>query len=164
MLDASGNQLKLVVAPSATRPSLGALRVYRAEIIKTVESFGASNVRVFGSVALGDARIDSDIDLLIDVPPGTGLITVERVAAAIEDAIPWHVDVVTSGRPRADGAHSRRSCVAVNDDACGSQIVRDKVGTWVRCNRDSVSRTLNSTPADDRCEPKEAPCSVTRPL
>lgn len=35
---------------------------------------GIRNIRVFGSVARGEARLDSDVDLLIDVEPGTGIL------------------------------------------------------------------------------------------
>lgn len=80
-------------------------RSHRNTIIGIVESFGGSNVRVFGSVARGDTHDDSDIDVLIDVPAGTGLITIERIAEAIEAAGPWRVDVVTSGAAHGRMAH-----------------------------------------------------------
>ena len=38
----------------------------REEILKIAEKHGASNVRVFGSVARGEAREDSDVDFLVD--------------------------------------------------------------------------------------------------
>jgi predicted nucleotidyltransferase/DNA-binding XRE family transcriptional regulator len=105
LLEASGNQLDVVVSPRPPRPTLAELRSHRNTIIGIVESFGGSNVRVFGSVARDDTHDDSDIDLLIDVPAGTGLITVERIAEAIEAAVPWTVDVVTSGAARGRMAH-----------------------------------------------------------
>lgn len=43
------------------------LRARRDEILQTAATHGASNVRVFGSVARGDAGIESDIDFLVDV-------------------------------------------------------------------------------------------------
>jgi len=39
---------------------------YRAEVLRLAEQHGAANVRVFGSVARGEARPDSDIDFLVD--------------------------------------------------------------------------------------------------
>ncbi|HEX3049650.1 MAG TPA: nucleotidyltransferase domain-containing protein [Aggregatilineaceae bacterium] len=42
------------------------LRNKRSDILRIVQQHGASNVRVFGSVAQGTARPDSDIDLLVD--------------------------------------------------------------------------------------------------
>jgi len=53
LLDAAGNRLDIVVTPHSIRPTLDALRTRRQELIDIVESFGASNVRVFGSVGVG---------------------------------------------------------------------------------------------------------------
>ncbi|CAN5795088.1 hypothetical protein BH24ACT5_BH24ACT5_31440 [soil metagenome] len=105
LLDASGNQIDVRISPRFPRPMIDELRVHREAINEIVASFGASNARVFGSVARGDAGDDSDVDLLIDVPAGTGLITIERIAEAIEDVIPWRVDVVTSGAAHGRMAH-----------------------------------------------------------
>lgn len=49
-----------------TVPTLSLLRAHRDEIMSIAERRGVSNVRVFGSVARGDAGPDSDIDLLVD--------------------------------------------------------------------------------------------------
>jgi len=62
-------------------------------------------VRVFGSVAHGTATEASDVDLLIDVPAGTGLIRVEQIADAVAEVTPWPVDVITSGAARRRMAH-----------------------------------------------------------
>jgi predicted nucleotidyltransferase len=43
------------------------LRERRADILRLAEKYGARNVRVFGSVARGEARPDSDIDLLVEL-------------------------------------------------------------------------------------------------
>ena len=62
-------------------------------------------MRVFGSVARGTATEASDVDLLIDVPAGTGLIRVEQIAEAVAEVTPWPVDVITSGASRRRMAH-----------------------------------------------------------
>jgi uncharacterized protein len=45
---------------------------YRPEVENVLRRYGASNPRLFGSVARGDASPDSDIDLLVDLDPDRG--------------------------------------------------------------------------------------------
>ncbi len=45
------------------------LREKREEILQIAQKYGATNVRVFGSRARGDARPDSDVDLLVEMGP-----------------------------------------------------------------------------------------------
>jgi len=74
----------------ATRTGLGIeelLHDRRGEILAIAEKHGAYNVRVFGSVARGEARADSDIDFLVDYDlekitpwfPGGLLLDLERL-------------------------------------------------------------------------------------
>ncbi len=44
------------------------------EILRIAATHGARNVRVFGSVARGEARPDSDVDFLVDMEPGRTLL------------------------------------------------------------------------------------------
>ena len=48
------------------------LKPKRAEILRIAARYGASNVRVFGSVARGEAGPESDVDFLMDIAPGLG--------------------------------------------------------------------------------------------
>lgn len=51
-----------------THPGLGITEIIgdkREVVLQLVEQHGASDVRVFGSVARGEARPDSDVDLLV---------------------------------------------------------------------------------------------------
>ena len=106
-----GLRLTLEPAPSAlTVPSIAALRDRASEIDAVVAAHGGSNVRVFGSVARGDARPGSDVDLLIDVQPGTGLFEIGAIEDELEALLGWRVDVVTSGH--ATMAH-------IDDEAVG---------------------------------------------
>jgi predicted nucleotidyltransferase len=50
-------------------PTLRDLRLRRDEILRLAEKHNAFNVRVVGSVARGEADADSDIDLLMTLPP-----------------------------------------------------------------------------------------------
>jgi len=56
---------------------------------------GAYNVRLFGSVARGDAGADSDIDLLVDMLPGRSLFDLGGLWSDLNDLLGVHVDVVT---------------------------------------------------------------------
>ena len=105
LLAASGNRLAVSVHPTGRRPSVAELRRHRRKIVDVVSSFGGSNIRVFGSVARGEATDASDVDLLIDVPPGTGMFTVEEMAEALERLLPWKVDLLTSGAAHGRMAH-----------------------------------------------------------
>jgi hypothetical protein len=51
--------------------SLDTLRARRDEILRIAMRHGAQNVRVFGSVARGDATADSDVDLLVSTSDST---------------------------------------------------------------------------------------------
>ena len=46
----------------------------KEEILRIAARHGARNVRVFGSVARGEARPDSDVDFLVDMEPGRSLL------------------------------------------------------------------------------------------
>ena len=69
----------------------------RQEILEIAASHGMRNVRVFGSVARGDARPDSDLDLLVDVEPGRTLLDVIGLEQDLEQLLGRKVDVVTEG-------------------------------------------------------------------
>ncbi|MEW6141065.1 MAG: nucleotidyltransferase family protein [Thermodesulfobacteriota bacterium] len=67
----------------------------REEILKIAALHGARNVRVFGSVARGDACASSDIDLLVDMEPGRSLLDRGELVADLRDLLGRKVDVVT---------------------------------------------------------------------
>jgi len=47
---------------------------HKKEILGLAKKHGAKNVRVFGSVVRGTANKNSDIDILVDLEPGTSLL------------------------------------------------------------------------------------------
>ncbi len=69
----------------------------RAEILRLAASRGARNVRVFGSAARGEAREDSDIDLLVDVESGRSLLDVVGLWLDLQELLGCKVDLVTEG-------------------------------------------------------------------
>jgi predicted nucleotidyltransferase len=67
----------------------------REEIIQVAAAHGARNVRVFGSVARGDADAASDVDFLVDLEPGRSLLDLGGLLADLETLLGRPVDVVT---------------------------------------------------------------------
>ena len=77
------------------------LRKQRQTILRLAAEYGASNVRVFGSVARGEADDASDIDLLVDMGPGRGLLDLGGLLMDLEQLFGRRVDVVTERGLRA---------------------------------------------------------------
>jgi len=69
---------------------------YGKQIIGLAGKRGAHNIRVFGSVARGDQRYDSDIDFLVDFEPGRSLLDLTGLWLDLEAALGCKVDVVSS--------------------------------------------------------------------
>jgi predicted nucleotidyltransferase len=67
----------------------------RPEILRAAESHGAMNVRVFGSVARGEASAESDVDLLIHLKKGRGFTDPMGFCEDVETVLGRRVDVVT---------------------------------------------------------------------
>lgn len=68
---------------------------HRAAIRALAAQRGIENVRVFGSMARGDAGADSDIDLLVSLPPGRSGLALGGLLMDIQDLTQRKVDVVT---------------------------------------------------------------------
>jgi uncharacterized protein len=69
----------------------------REQVMAVAARHHANRVRVFGSVARGDDRPDSDIDLLVDFAPDSSLFDLMRMARELEDLLGHPVDVVSTG-------------------------------------------------------------------
>ncbi len=67
----------------------------REEIRRIAAMHGAMNVRVFGSVARGEARQDSDLDLLVDTGPETSSWFPAGLVLDLEEILGCKVEVVT---------------------------------------------------------------------
>lgn len=72
------------------------------EILRMAARHGAKNIRVFGSVARGDADAASDVDVLVDMEPGRSLLDMGGLLMDLQDLLGCSVDVVTERglRPR----------------------------------------------------------------
>ena len=82
--------------------TLTELRSRRSEIIEIARARGASRVRVFGSVARGEATETSDVDFLVDLGPDRSLFDLGGLLMDLQELLQRNVDVVTERglRPR----------------------------------------------------------------
>ena len=72
------------------------LKQKRADILRVAARHGARNVRVFGSVARGDADAASDVDFLVDMEPGRTLLDLGGLLYDLRELLGRPVDVVTT--------------------------------------------------------------------
>lgn len=100
LIDATGYDLVVDIQWQPPRLSnlsgpVGQLvRHKRRELVAAAAAHDVRNLRVFGSVARGEDRADSDVDLLVDLPPGMGLVGLGRVQADLEAILGAKVDLV----------------------------------------------------------------------
>jgi predicted nucleotidyltransferase len=69
----------------------------RGEILEIAKRYGASDVRVFGSVARGDATEFSDVDFFVRFEPGRSLFDQGGLLMDLRDLLGIRVDVVSEG-------------------------------------------------------------------
>jgi predicted nucleotidyltransferase len=67
----------------------------REDILRLAAKYGAHNVRVFGSLARGEAGPESDLDLLVDFEPGRSLLDQVGLWQDLEELLGCKVDVVS---------------------------------------------------------------------
>ena len=70
---------------------------HRAEIRALLAPHHARSIAVFGSVARGEATIDSDIDFLVDFDSGSSLLDLIHLEEALCDLLGVDVDVISLG-------------------------------------------------------------------
>ncbi|MCH7787696.1 MAG: nucleotidyltransferase family protein [Chloroflexi bacterium] len=71
------------------------LEAKRDEILRIAAKHGARNVRIFGSVARGEADEQSDVDFLVDMEPGRSLMDRAGLVVDLEELLGRKVDVAT---------------------------------------------------------------------
>ncbi|HEY7213286.1 MAG TPA: nucleotidyltransferase domain-containing protein [Thermoanaerobaculia bacterium] len=71
------------------------LRARREEILRVAVRRGARQVRVFGSVARGEADEKSDVDFLVDMERGRSLLDLGGLLMDLQELLGRRVDVVT---------------------------------------------------------------------
>lgn len=99
LVEAAGCDLELQVRPRAPRERLRGelgrrLLKQRPRIIATAARHGVRVLGVFGSVARGEETNSSDVDLLVAVPEGMGLIALGRVEKELSDLLSARVELI----------------------------------------------------------------------
>jgi uncharacterized protein len=93
--------LQLRVTPRRLDPLTGPIgrrvRRNRIRLLNAAAAHGIRGLQVFGSVARGEDRADSDLDLLAELPTEMGLIGLGRARADFEAIIGCTVDLVPAG-------------------------------------------------------------------
>ena len=93
--------------------TLAALRARREEILRIAAARGARNLRVFGSVARGEARSDSDVDFLVEMDPGRTVLDLSELILDLEEVLGCNVDVVELPLSSRIAEHIQREAVPV---------------------------------------------------
>jgi uncharacterized protein len=90
------------ISPPPAQVDFHLLASKREAILSAARRRGAINVRIFGSVARGEATISSDIAFLVDLEPGRSLLDLGGLLTDLEEILGAPVDVVTEKglRPR----------------------------------------------------------------
>ena len=73
------------------------IREKRDLILRIAARHGASQVRLIGSVARGEARSDSDVDLLVTWSEGTSLLDQAALMLELESMLGRKVDIASDG-------------------------------------------------------------------
>jgi uncharacterized protein len=76
------------------------LRERRTDLLAAAARRGASNLRVFGSVARGDEHATSDVDFLVDFEPSRSLVDVAGLILDLEEILGVPVDLVEASTLR----------------------------------------------------------------
>ncbi len=100
LIDAAGYELVMGLRHQPRRlrrlsgPVGRRVRRRRHDLVEAAAAHGVKNLRVFGSVARGEDRPGSDVDLLADLPPGLSLFGLGRVEADLEAILGTRVDLI----------------------------------------------------------------------
>lgn len=77
-----------------TRDMMDTIAQIKRKIMPILKRFGVSKAALFGSVARGEERKDSDIDILVDIQKDISLLEFVGLKQELEDALGHPVDLV----------------------------------------------------------------------
>lgn len=108
LVEATGHRMRIELLP-VPADQLGLpdtrlgrlLRRHRRAVLEIAAKRQASNVRVFGSVARGEDHADSDIDLLVDLERGVGLVGLAGLSRELTELLGVPVDVIPADTLKA---------------------------------------------------------------
>ena len=92
---------------------LAALQSQREAIHAVARRHGAKTIAVFGSVARGEERPESDVDFLVNFEPGASLLNLIGLQDDLEALLGCTVDVVSAGGLKDRDEHIRREAIPV---------------------------------------------------
>ncbi len=70
------------------------LEALKPQVLEVARRYGASNLRIDGSIATGQEHSASDLDLLVDLPKGQSLLGLISLRQELEDLLGCPVDVL----------------------------------------------------------------------
>ena len=127
------------------------VRAARSRLKATAAAHGVSSLAVFGSVARGEERSDSDVDLLVELPAKMGLFGLGRLRSELEAVLGLPVDLVPAG----DLTPGLRRTVAQDLVPLGAATPPTGSAT---SPRPSTRSTLTSNAATSRTGWSSTPC------
>lgn len=112
LLAACGRRLEIQTPPaqpsapltslrSQLGPQADKLRRRRRRLLDAADRHGVVHLRAFGSLARGEARVDSDVDLLVDLKPGHTLLDLAAFRREAAEILDLPVDVATADMLKA---------------------------------------------------------------
>ena len=96
--------------------TLDGLRAFREEILALADRYGVFDVRVFGSVARGEAQTGSDVDLLVSAREGVSVFDLVGLWQDLQNVLGCEVSLITDDdQPRNARfmQHARKDAVPV---------------------------------------------------
>ena len=70
------------------------LEALKPQVLEVARRYGASNLRIDGSIATGQEHSASDLDLLVDLPKGQSLLGLISLRQELEDFLGCPADVL----------------------------------------------------------------------